>query len=74
MNITRRSLITATVAIAVGATVTAPAAETGARMVRLTWTGGRADQVDYQEVPASPAPWVGRIDFGGGVVCVVEEV
>lgn len=72
--ITRRDLIAGAVALASGCADTASAAETGPRMVRLTWTGGSADRVDYQEVPATAMPWVGRFDFGGGVVCMVEEV
>lgn len=50
--ITRRNLITTSIALAVGATVTAPAAETGPRMVRIdyTWPDGT---VSTTRVPAS---------------------
>lgn len=56
--ISRRNLITATVALAVGATIAAPAAETGPRMVRFRthWTWDRPDQDTFIYLPASTLP------------------
>lgn len=80
--ITRRSLITATVALAVGATVTAPAAETGARMVRIryTWPDGATSEtvVPVACLVGQPRPYLIeqplRAEDGGGVLVGREVV
>lgn len=73
MTLTRRQSLATAVAFVAGIT-TAPACESPRTVrLRLTWTGGTRKQIDYQTVPADPPPKLGRIGFGQGVFCMVEE-